>query len=318
MTQAGPAIPVIAVTDRSADGGPALRVAVVSDGRATEGGLSRPVIVVSDGRPTQGNDPVPVVVATGAQAGRIMAGPAIPVYVVSGSLNPTPPSSLLTSIAAYWALEEASGTRVDATGRGNDLSPVNTPGNAAGKVGNGYAGVFANSTYLSLADSADLSMGDIDFTIACWVKFSEPVATTSGFITKWNDSANNREWFLGKFSSRFQFGISSNGTLETFRQATTFGAPLQNTWYFIVAWHDSVANTINIQVNDGVVDSTAYALGGRDGTAAFRLGAYRDTAFNFLTGTIDEPGVWKRVLTVAERTALYNSGNGRTYPFVGT
>jgi hypothetical protein len=86
MTQAGPAIPVVQVTDRYADGGPALRVAVVSDGRPVEGGPARPVIVVSDGRPTQGNEPVPVVVATGVQAQRPLAGPAIPIVIVSGSL----------------------------------------------------------------------------------------------------------------------------------------------------------------------------------------------------------------------------------------
>lgn len=99
MTQAGPAIPVIAVTDRYADGGPTLRVAVVSDGRPTEGGPARPVIVVMDGRPTQGNVPVPIVVATGVQAGQVLAGPAIPVVVVSGSLNPGP--------AAYALLRDA-------------------------------------------------------------------------------------------------------------------------------------------------------------------------------------------------------------------
>lgn len=86
MTQAGPAIPVVQVTDRYADGGPALRVAVVNDGRPTEGGAARPVIVVSDGRPTQGNEPIPIVLAIGVQAQRVLAGPAIPIVVVSGSL----------------------------------------------------------------------------------------------------------------------------------------------------------------------------------------------------------------------------------------
>lgn len=84
MTQAGPAIPVVEVTDRAADGGPALRVAIVSDGRPTEGGPGRPVIIVSDGRPTQGNEPLPIVVATGVQAQRVLAGPAIPVVLVGG------------------------------------------------------------------------------------------------------------------------------------------------------------------------------------------------------------------------------------------
>lgn len=86
MTQGGPAIPVVVVTDRYADGGPALRVAVVSDGRPTEGGPARPVIEVTDGRPTQGNEPVPIVAASGVQAQRPLAGPAIPIVIVSGSL----------------------------------------------------------------------------------------------------------------------------------------------------------------------------------------------------------------------------------------
>jgi len=33
---------------------------------------------------------------------------------------------------------------------------------------------------------------------------------------------------------------------------------------------------------------------------------------------IDEVGFWTRVLTEDERTALYNSGDGITYPFLGT
>ena len=111
MTQAGPALPVIAVTDRAADGGPALRVAVVSDGRPTEGGPARPVIVVSDGRPTQGNEPLPIVLATGDQATHILAGPAIPVVVVSGSLTPIPSgptNGILAETGAFLQSESGS------------------------------------------------------------------------------------------------------------------------------------------------------------------------------------------------------------------
>ena len=32
-------------------------------------------------------------------------------------------------------------------------------------------------------------------------------------------------------------------------------------------------------------------------------------------GLIDEVGLWRRVLTPAERTTLYNCGAGLTYPF---
>lgn len=82
MTQAGPAIPILAVTGRSVDGGPALRVTIVADGRSVEAGPARPTVVVSDGRPTQGNEPLPVVLATGTQAAHVLAGSAMPIVVV--------------------------------------------------------------------------------------------------------------------------------------------------------------------------------------------------------------------------------------------
>lgn len=40
--------------------------------------------------------------------------------------------SLLTGLVAWYALSETSGTRVDSTGRGNDLTPINTPTSAEG------------------------------------------------------------------------------------------------------------------------------------------------------------------------------------------
>lgn len=90
MSDGGPAQPVTPVTDRAVSAAPALRVAVISDGRPVLGGPSQPVYVVTDNRPTQGNVPVPVVLASGQQANTIMAGPAIPIVVVSGSLANNP------------------------------------------------------------------------------------------------------------------------------------------------------------------------------------------------------------------------------------
>lgn len=228
-------------------------------------------------------------------------------------------SSLLTSLVAYWALEEASGARIDATGRGNDLSPTNTPGNAAGKVGNALSLASASLQYLSIADNTDLSTGDVDFTLACWVNLATSAVTAQEFMGKWDDLvALRREYWMGCFSSRFQFGVSSTGNNQTFQAANTLGVPSTATWYFVVGWHDSVANTINIQVNNGAVDSTSYSSGVIDSAERFTMGANRTVPANFLNGKIDEAGVWKRILTSAERTALYNSGNGRTYPFTGT
>jgi len=55
-----------------------------------------------------------------------------------------------------------------------------------------------------------------------------------------------------------------------------------------------------------------------NGASDFAIGARRDTAPLYFDGRIDEVGLWKRVLTTAERTALYNSGAGVADPFAIT
>lgn len=231
-------------------------------------------------------------------------------------------SSLLTSSIAYWKLDEGSGTRVDSTGRGNDLNlaSASAPGNTTGKVGSALTLVSASSQYVGIADNADMSTGDIDFTFAYWAKASS--LGISIVASKWNDDLTQAEYLLGVLSSRWSFYVSRNGdgsSGATAAVANTFGAPSTGTWYFIVCWHDSIANTLNICVNNGTVDSVSYSLGVFDSTAGFKLGAYRSGGANGnWSGEIDEFGFWKRVLTAGERTSLYNSGNGITYPFVGT
>lgn len=98
MTQGGPAQP-IANSSQAPDGGPALRVTIVSDGRPTLGGPCLPVVVVNDGRPTQGNVPIPVVYGSGPVAG----GTPIPVVIVGGAasnpqLGPASVAALNTTV----------------------------------------------------------------------------------------------------------------------------------------------------------------------------------------------------------------------------
>ena len=165
-------------------------------------------------------------------------------------------------------------------------------------------------------DNAALSTGDIDFTIAGWVYLdSLPGSGGQTFVSKW--AAGQKEYtLLQEFNSpnnRFIFYVSSDGTAVTTVNANTLGTPSIATWYFIVAWHDSVANTINIQVNNGTADSVAYTSGLINGTSAINLGSLNGTAGYYHNGRMDEFGFWKKVLTSAEKTDLYNSGNANTF-----
>ena len=84
-----------------------------------------------------------------------------------------------------------------------------------------------------------------------------------------------------------------------------------DTWYFIAAWYDAVAGTINISVNNGTPRSTS-SPGPTSRGNGFSIG---QTLGSFLAGRVQGVGVWDRVLTSAELTALYNSGNGLQFPF---
>jgi RHS repeat-associated protein len=73
---------------------------------------------------------------------------------------------------------------------------------------------------------------------------------------------------------------------------------------------------LHIQVNNGAVNNVAYSSGVFHGNLAFAIGGRSDGVATF-NGRIDEVGFWKRVLSPAEISALYNAGVGCQYPFSG-
>lgn len=215
-----------------------------------------------------------------------------------------------TNLIAYYPLSNVN----DSHGS-NTLTNVNTATFAAGKIGNAVSLASASSQYLTIADNAAFSVGDIDFTIAGWFNLTTKSAAMA-MVSKWNTSSE-REYELLYFNTpdRFLFQVSTSGTgTAATATANNLGSPSTGTWYFIVCEHDSTANEIRIQVNDGTADATAHSGGVRDGTSDFRIGA-RSTAGVYFNGLIDEVGFWKRLLTSDEKTRLYNGGNGLAYPF---
>jgi len=219
--------------------------------------------------------------------------------------------ALTDNLISYWSLEETSGTRVDAHST-NDLTDNNTVTSATGKIGTAASFVAANSEYLSIADNAALSTGDIDFTIACWVYF-DSLSWYEWVVSK--DNGGSREYgiYYDPFDQRLKMYVFSGGSI-TEEKADVLGLPSVSTWYFVVGWHDATNNTLNIQVNDGTVDSASYSAGVNDASAPFTVGT--GTGGLYMDGRVDELGVWKRVLTAGERTELYNSGSGRDYAYI--
>lgn len=223
-------------------------------------------------------------------------------------------SSLLDGLVAYWKLDEASGTRNDSVGS-NHLTDNNTVTQAVGKIGNAAQFTATNLESLSIADNADLSTGDIDFGFATWV-YLDSKGTSRYIATKGEGNGTNDEFLFGYSSGadRFFLGVYNGVGGAGEALANALGSPSLATYYLIKAWHDSVANTVNIQVNNGTVDSVSYSGGGQDTTNPFTLGGTSAFGASW-DGRIDEFGFWKRVWTFDERATLWNGGVGLTHPF---
>ena len=175
--------------------------------------------------------------------------------------------------------------------------------------------VAASSQYLSRAgDDADLSAGDIDFTIACWVRF-DSLSAARVWLSK-NLTAGNQkgyQLYYALATDRLRFQVSNDGAADVTLDADVFGAPAIDTWYFVVAWHDATANTLNIQVNNGTPDSVAHTTGVFDNTAPFMLGQNGNGA-GYHDGRVAEVGFWKRILTSDERALLAKGGSPLALP----
>jgi hypothetical protein len=222
--------------------------------------------------------------------------------------------ALTDDLKAYWKLNETSGTRSDSV-NSHDLTDNNTVGyTSSGVVGNAASFTKANSEYLSVADTADLQTGDINFSISAWVKFDTLTGATVYGIAARNTTGSNREWTLDHYAGTgwrmYVYGSGGTGV----GNVTNTHTPSTGTWYHVVAWHSSTSNQVGIAINDGtpVTASTSGAPTVKSGIT-FTLGELGGS--NYHDGDIDEVGFWKKVLSGDEIEELYNSGSGFTYPF---
>jgi hypothetical protein len=219
------------------------------------------------------------------------------------------------NLVSFWELEEASGTRNDAHST-NHLTSNNAVGMATGKVGNAASLVRASSQTLSRATNASLETGDVSWTLCAWAKLdAAAVAGSHAIFGKYDGGAFDGEFQIyldTDFGATAAYAILYSAAGQRFA-TTGNGAFSLNTWAFVVAWHDATADTINVQINNGTIYSTA-TLGRSSSilSGAFVVGGFT-TANNLFHGLIDQAGYWKRALTVDERTTLYNSGSGVAY-----
>lgn len=212
-------------------------------------------------------------------------------------------SALLTGLVSYWKLDEVSGNRSDSVG-GNTLTDVNTVTSVAGKVSNAAQFTAANSERLFHATNAALETGDIDFSAFGWFYLTSSGAGAGRTIV-----AKATEW---------EVTVGSTGVL-TFKTGSGdtnfngFATMSYDGWHSFYAEYRA-GTTNGVQIDNGSFLTIPVTTPVSVGSQPFEIGSIFGGAGNFLDGRVDEVGFWKRLLTVAERTQLWNGGNGVTYP----
>lgn len=220
--------------------------------------------------------------------------------------------ALADNLVAYWPCDEASGDLLDAHGA-NDLTDNNGVSSATGKVGNARDFEVSNSHRFTLADNADVSLGDIDCTICLW--FNAESFDTSFPVMLAKDDTSSPEYRLWLSSNTPTWTVwSSGGGMG--RTDVAWGSSVSTgTWYFVAVKHDAAANEIGISLNGGSWVTTGHSGGIQNGTCNFVVGNRASFDLNW-DGLLDEIGLWKRVLSLAEVQDLYNSGSGRNYAYI--
>ncbi len=228
----------------------------------------------------------------------------VPARSTHAAPNYAPTNPGTTNLVSWWALDESSGSRADSRGS-NTLSDNNTVGSTTGKISQAANFVASNNEYLSRLSNSSLQSGDIDFVFGGWFYLNE-INLNQNIITK-SDTGEIEYIIYVTDQNNLRLLTSNNGTGVEF---VTHGTSLSvSTWYFFLAWHDSVNNTLNVSLNNGTPASTNVYSGVRAGAALFALG---DTS-QFPSMRMDEIFYYKQALSSDERAWLYNSGSGRAY-----
>ena len=201
----------------------------------------------------------------------------------------------------------------------NDLTSFGDATFAAGKVDQAFS-LDGDGDGFDVSDSPSLSLGNKDMTVVAWVNIA--AKTGEGIVTKTGASSGTRrgDWDLRWMGTvdRFQFRVyRANGAPVGVVSADNLGSPQIGVWYFVAAWYDRLAGTVNIQVDNGPVDIvTAVGVAGDD-VFPVRIGAWGDNGSPSLDGKVDEVQFFDRVLTSTEIQAEFLAGSaGKCKPEV--
>lgn len=249
---------------------------------------------------------------------------------------------LLTGLAGFWKLSEASGSRLDSGAGALDLSENGTVASGSfnpefnpTQFGGTVARFTGTAVCLQRTNATDLHYGNSNFTVSVWVQFGV-LAGTMVPIGKYYAETSGFNWGI-QFSNgylSFVWGTGPSAGGADVRAVTFTYVPVDvthyqierpfstGTWYHIVGQHIA-GSGIRICLNNGTMSNVKWPFVATTGfmassTSRFAIGS-RDSSAGVivspLTGRVSSVGVWDRLLSDGEVGWLYNGGYALDYPF---
>jgi len=258
-----------------------------------------------------------------------------------GDLKEGAAADLTVDLVTYWKLDEdTSANRLDSVGTAHFIPGGSMPGNINGIIAgcqtlkSQQVGAVMQSNLQTDVTTFD---GTVDASLVFWVKEDfvndppVPGAEHNGFNVPILDTFRNsgavlagfrclRNGFFEGNNRHWQVGID---TLDV-----TIGMPISGPdfeyleWFMITMIYSAGAGTLTVtgsgsdtfEAVDTTISSQSLVTGPGDGTTWMQIGGNTGGTPNGFAH-VDEMGLWRRALSVEDRTFLWNSGAGRTYPF---
>ena len=201
-----------------------------------------------------------------------------------------------------------NGNATDVTGSGSTATPKDLT-LTSDRFG------ISNSAYSFNGTSSNIEANIVDYplkggsrTLTGWFKATDIITSKeSDFcLLSFGNTSDPNYWF--------KISFSKNGYLNIQLDAKTFQSPenyFNNQWTFYAMVFNDDTNTFSLYINN-VLKLTGIAdLYTNGSNTLFRIG--KNKSNNYFEGTIDDIGIWNRMLTQEEITNLYNAKNQKPF-----
>jgi len=236
-------------------------------------------------------------------------------------------SGIKEKLFECWEMDEVgSVTRIGAMGKQNLPVDAGTVTNRAGWR-HGQAADFSTSALAAEGTAMAQEIQTVDNFSICVDVVLDSKAADEYIISRGRKdilptvNPQYRDWSLiyDAGLDRFKFSVNS-GVNEYTVVANNFGSPVTGTNYHIYFEYNKTNDTISIRVANSTVDTTSLPAGMSlnayfGSTWALTLGRFSTTVAHtrYMDGSADQMFWFWDVLTPAEQTWMYDSGDGRAF-----